>query len=64
MPTTAAPPPPSFTARVSRISVSATAAVVIEAEKLRAAGRDLVDFGAGEPDFATPAHIKQAAVQA
>lgn len=64
MPTTVAPPPPSFTARVSRISVSATAAVVIEAEKLRAAGRDLVDFGAGEPDFATPAHIKQAAVQA
>ncbi len=49
---------------MSRISVSATAAVVAEAEKLRAAGRDLVDFGAGEPDFPTPAHIKRAALQA
>lgn len=65
MATTAAPPSaPAFAARMSRISVSATAAVVMEAEKLRAAGRDLADFGAGEPDFATPAHIKQAATQA
>ncbi len=49
---------------MGRISVSATAAVVIEAEKLRAAGADLVDFGAGEPDFPTPEHIKRAAIAA
>jgi aspartate aminotransferase len=61
---TLAPPPAAFAARMSRISVSATAAVVMEAERLRAAGRDLVDFGAGEPDFPTPAHIKRAAQQA
>lgn len=50
--------------RISRISVSATAVVVQKAEKLRAGGADLVDFGAGEPDFPTPSHIKQAAVEA
>ena len=49
---------------MQRITVSATAAVVIEAERLRAEGADLVDFGAGEPDFPTPEHIKQAAVEA
>ncbi len=49
---------------MSRISVSATAAMVMEAEKLRGQGQSLVDFGAGEPDFATPEHIKQAAVAA
>lgn len=50
--------------RVSRISISSTAAVVAEAEKLRSEGVDLVDFGAGEPDFPTPEHIKEAAVRA
>ena len=39
-------------------------AVVAEADKLRAAGADLVDFGAGEPHFHTPQHIKDAAVAA
>jgi aspartate aminotransferase len=39
-------------------------AVGIEAERYRARGVDLVDFGAGEPDFATPEHIKQAAMRA
>ncbi|MGH9671291.1 MAG: pyridoxal phosphate-dependent aminotransferase [Terriglobales bacterium] len=50
--------------RIQRIEISATLAVVNEAEKLRAAGADLVDFGAGEPHFATPQHIKDAAVAA
>src|SRR5437879_13203046 len=53
-----------FSGRVNRIEVSATLAVVNEAEKLRAKGADLVDFGAGEPHFATPEHIKQAAIAA
>jgi len=53
-----------FSERISRISVSSTAAVVQKAEKLKASGVDLIDFGAGEPDFPTPAHIKQAAVRA
>jgi aspartate aminotransferase len=50
--------------RISRISVSSTAAVVQKAEKLKASGVSLVDFGAGEPDFPTPGHIKKAAVRA
>jgi len=50
--------------RISRISVSSTAAVMMEAERLRAAGVDLVDFGAGEPDFVTPQNIRQAAIRA
>ena len=53
-----------FSERISRISVSSTAAVVQKADKLRASGAKLVDFGAGEPDFPTPDHIKQAAVRA
>src|SRR5271157_6077738 len=53
-----------LTNRIQRIEVSATMAVVAEAEKLRAAGADLVDFGAGEPHFPTPAHIKEAAIAA
>jgi aspartate aminotransferase len=53
-----------FTERVNRIAVSPTAAVVAEAEKYKARGVDLVDFGPGEPDFPTPDHIKQAAVRA
>ena len=50
--------------RISSISVSSTMKVAAEAEKLRAEGVDVVDFGAGEPDFATPDNIKQAAVRA
>jgi aspartate aminotransferase len=53
-----------FSDRVNRIEVSATLAVVNEAEKLRASGADLVDFGAGEPHFSTPEPIKQAAIAA
>jgi aspartate aminotransferase len=50
--------------RVQRIGVSATLAVLNEAEKLKAQGVDVVDFGPGEPDFPTPENIKQAAIQA
>lgn len=54
----------AFTARISRIAISATMAVSIEAATLRSEGVDLVDFGAGEPHFNTPDHIKQAAIEA
>ena len=54
----------TLTDRIQRIEVSATMAVVNEAEKLRASGVDLVDFGAGEPHFSTPQHIKDAAILA
>jgi len=50
--------------RIAAISVSSTMKVAAEAERLKAAGVDLVDFGAGEPDFPTPKNIKQAAVRA
>ncbi len=53
-----------LTNRIQRIEVSATMAVSAEAEKLRATGVDLVDFGAGEPHYDTPAHIKEAAIAA
>ena len=53
-----------LTNRIQRIEVSATMAVSAEAEKLRAAGADLVDLGAGEPHFSTPPHIKDAAIAA
>ncbi|HEX5433902.1 MAG TPA: pyridoxal phosphate-dependent aminotransferase [Candidatus Angelobacter sp.] len=53
-----------FTDRVNRIEISATMAVVAEAAKLKAAGADLVEFGAGEPHFSTPQHIKDAAIAA
>jgi aspartate aminotransferase len=50
--------------RVARISISSTAKVFAEASKLKSQGIDLVDLGAGEPDFPTPQNIKQAAIQA
>ncbi|HUQ49612.1 MAG TPA: pyridoxal phosphate-dependent aminotransferase [Terriglobales bacterium] len=50
--------------RINRIEISATLAVVSEAAQLRAKGVDLVDFGAGEPHFSTPRHIKDAAIAA
>jgi aspartate aminotransferase len=53
-----------FSERISRISVSSTMAVVAKADKLKASGVSVVDFGAGEPDFPTPDNIKQAAVEA
>jgi len=63
-PVTEAPPALKLTARINRIEPSATMAVVAEADKLRQQGIDVVDFGAGEPHFATPQHIKDAAILA
>ncbi len=53
-----------LTDRINRIEPSSTMAVVAEADKLRGQGIDVVDFGAGEPHFATPQHIKDAAIAA
>ncbi|MGA3204616.1 MAG: pyridoxal phosphate-dependent aminotransferase, partial [Bryobacteraceae bacterium] len=50
--------------RISTISVSSTMKVAADAEKLRREGVDVVDFGAGEPDFPTPQNIKQAGIDA
>ncbi|HEY2860315.1 MAG TPA: pyridoxal phosphate-dependent aminotransferase [Terracidiphilus sp.] len=62
--TTIAAPSKVFADRIGRIEVSATMAVAAEAAKLRAQGAKLVDFGAGEPHFNTPRHIKDAAIAA
>ena len=56
--------PVRLTERINRIEPSATMAVVAEADKLRQQGIDVVDFGAGEPHFSTPQHIKDAAIAA
>lgn len=53
-----------LSSRIERISVSPTLAVLAEAERYKARGIDVVDFGPGEPDFPTPAPIKQAAILA
>src|SRR5919202_5779605 len=50
--------------RLRRIEPSLTLTIVAEAAKLKASGADLVDFGAGEPHFPTPRHIKDAAIDA
>lgn len=49
---------------LSRVQPSATIAVTTKARELRAAGRDVIGLGAGEPDFDTPDNIKQAAIDA
>ena len=64
MSSTTTTPTKIFADRIGRIEVSATMAVTAEAAKLRAQGAKLVDFGAGEPHFATPRHIKDAAIDA
>jgi aspartate aminotransferase len=50
--------------RISRISVSTIATILQKAEKLKVRDTKLADFGAGEPDFPTPEHIKKAAIKA
>jgi aspartate aminotransferase len=52
---------PQLADRMSRVAASATMRVMAEADRLRQQGIDVVDFGAGEPDFPTPAHVKAAA---
>ena len=54
----------SLSNRVNSIKPSATIAVSTLARELRAAGRDVIGLGAGEPDFATPENIQQAAIEA
>ncbi|MEJ8572156.1 pyridoxal phosphate-dependent aminotransferase [Microbaculum marinum] len=49
---------------LGRIKPSATIAVTNKAQELKAAGRDVIGLGAGEPDFDTPANIKDAAIRA
>ena len=49
---------------VNRVEPSATIAVTTKAAELRRAGEDVIGLGAGEPDFDTPQHIKDAAIQA
>ena len=49
---------------VSQMEVSSTLAVLMEAERLRTEGVDLIDLGAGEPDFPTPRNVKDAAEKA
>src|ERR1700745_1383861 len=53
-----------ISARIAAINESATLAVDAKAKQLRAAGENVIGFGAGEPDFATPAMIVEAAVAA
>jgi aspartate aminotransferase len=50
--------------RVQRVKPSPTMAVTALAAELRAQGRDVIGLGSGEPDFDTPEHIKQAAIDA
>ena len=57
-------PHPRISARVSAIAESATLAVDTKAKALRAAGRPVIGFGAGEPDFPTPDYIVEAAQRA
>jgi aspartate aminotransferase len=51
-------------ARVERLKPSATVGVTTKAMALSAEGRDIIRLSVGEPDFDTPAHIKQAAIEA
>ncbi|WP_067964529.1 pyridoxal phosphate-dependent aminotransferase [Nocardiopsis trehalosi] len=55
---------PRISARIGGISESATLAVDAKAKAMKAAGRPVIGFGAGEPDFPTPDYIVEAAVQA
>jgi aspartate aminotransferase len=50
--------------RAAGIQASPTLAITAKAKKLKAEGKDVLAFGAGEPDFDTPDHIKQAAIAA
>jgi aspartate aminotransferase len=63
-PVTEAAPAVKLTERIGRIEPSATMAVVAEADKLRQQGVEVVDLSVGEPHFATPQHIKEAAIAA
>src|ERR1700741_2093254 len=55
---------PSLSAALDRVKPSATIAVTDKARALKAAGRNVIGLGAGEPDFDTPENIKEAAIKA
>ena len=54
----------TISTRVAQISPSATLAITAKAKQMKAEGIDVIGFGAGEPDFDTPDHIKEAAKKA
>ncbi|PKQ10512.1 MAG: aspartate aminotransferase [Alphaproteobacteria bacterium HGW-Alphaproteobacteria-1] len=53
-----------LSATLDRVKPSPTIAVTTKAQELKAAGRDVIGLGAGEPDFPTPAHIRAAGIRA
>jgi aspartate aminotransferase len=55
---------PEFSARVQRTELAATFAMAARARALKAQGHDVISLSLGEPDFATPGHIVEAAYQA
>jgi len=55
---------PCYADRLNRIAPSPTLALDAKTKALKASGADLVNFGIGEPDFDTPAHIREAAIKA
>jgi len=55
---------PTFARHAGHLHESATMNLITRAKKMRAQGHDVVAFGAGEPDFDTPEHVKEAAVRA
>lgn len=63
-PSSSSPTERRVSARIGAISESATLAVDSKAKALKAAGRPVIGFGAGEPDFPTPDYIVDAAVEA
>ena len=58
------PSSPRISPRIAAIAESATLAVDAKAKALKAAGRPVIGFGAGEPDFPTPDYIVDAAIAA
>jgi aspartate/methionine/tyrosine aminotransferase len=63
-PSGTAPAPRRVSARIGGIAESATLAVDAKAKAMKAAGRPVIGFGAGEPDFPTPAYVVDAAAEA
>jgi aspartate aminotransferase len=55
---------PTFARHAGHLHESATMSLIARARRMRAQGHDVVPFGAGEPDFDTPEHVKEAAVRA
>ncbi len=53
-----------FSKRIADVGPSTTLAITAKAKSLKGQGFDVVNFGAGEPDFDTPLHIKEAAIKA